>query len=118
MVGLGDLFTTSVTLDDVSNRKLHPEPYLKATELVGAEPSVCLIFEDSIAGFKAARAAGIMCVGVGDVALSAEGDDALDMVISSFVGFDITITISDRIRGISYLRYEWLRCRFSCRRRS
>jgi beta-phosphoglucomutase-like phosphatase (HAD superfamily) len=116
MVGLGDLFTTSVTLDDVSNLKPHPEPYLKATELVGAEPSVCLIFEDSIAGFKAARAAGIMCVGVGDVALSAEGDDALDMVISSFVGFDITI--SDRIRGISYLRYEWLRCRFSCRRRS
>jgi beta-phosphoglucomutase-like phosphatase (HAD superfamily) len=40
MVGLGDLFTTSVTLDDVSNLKPHPEPYLKATELVGAEPSV------------------------------------------------------------------------------
>ena len=90
MAGLGDVFTTSVTLDDVSNLKPHPEPYLKAAELVGAEPSACLIFEDSIAGFKAARAAGIMCVGVGDVALSAEGDDAPDMAISSFVGFDIT----------------------------
>jgi beta-phosphoglucomutase-like phosphatase (HAD superfamily) len=63
---------------------------LKAAELVGAEPSACLIFEGSIAGFKAARAAGIMCVGVGDVALSAEEDDAPGMAISSFVGFDIT----------------------------
>ena len=90
MAGLGDVFTTSVTLDDVSNLKPHPEPYLKAAKLVGADPSACLIFEDSVAGFRAARAAGILCVGVGDVALSAEGDDAPDMAISSFVGFDIT----------------------------
>ncbi len=90
MVGLDDVFTASVTSDDVSKLKPHPEPYLKAAELVGTDPSSCLVFEDSIAGFRAARAAGIMCVGVGDVALSAEGDDAPDMTISSFVGFDIT----------------------------
>ena len=90
MTGLDDVFTMSVTAAEVSNLKPHPEPYLKAAKLVGAEPSACLIFEDSIAGFRAARAAEILCVGVGDVALPAEGDDAPDMAISSFVGFDIT----------------------------
>ena len=89
MAGLGDVFSASVTLDDVKNLKPHPEPYLKAAELVEADPSMCVVFEDSIAGFLAAKAAGMTCVGVGQVALEAEEAIAPDMAITSFVGFDI-----------------------------
>jgi HAD superfamily hydrolase (TIGR01509 family) len=89
MTGLDDVFSGSITLDDVSNLKPHPEPYLKAAELFDATPSRCLVFEDSVAGFVAARAAGMDCVGVGQVALAAEDDEAPDMAIASFVGFDI-----------------------------
>ncbi|MEE8045557.1 MAG: HAD family phosphatase [Dehalococcoidia bacterium] len=89
MARLDDVFSGSVTLDDVSNLKPHPEPYLKAAELFDVEPSKCVVFEDSIAGFVAARAAGMSCVGVGAVALTAEGDEAPDMAIASFEGFDI-----------------------------
>jgi len=89
MAGLGEVFSTSVTLDDVTNLKPHPEPYLKAAELLKIEPARCVVFEDSIAGFLAAKGAGMTCVGVGQVALQAEEDIAPDMAISSFVGFDI-----------------------------
>ncbi len=65
------------------------EPYLKAAELFNVEPSKCVVFEDSVAGFVAARAAGMSCVGVGQVALDSEGDEAPDMAIASFEGFDI-----------------------------
>lgn len=89
MAGLGDVLSASVTLDDVNNLKPHPEPYLKAAETLGVAPSQCVVFEDSVAGFLAARAAEMTCVGVGKVALEADEDVAPDMAISSFVGFDI-----------------------------
>jgi HAD superfamily hydrolase (TIGR01509 family) len=89
MARLFDVFSGSVTSDDVSHMKPHPEPYLKAAELLEVDPSKCVVFEDSLAGFVAARAAGMTCVGVGDVALAASGNEAPDMAIVSFVGFDI-----------------------------
>jgi HAD superfamily hydrolase (TIGR01509 family) len=89
MSGLGEVFSESVTLDDVENLKPNPEPYRKAAGLLGISPERCVVFEDSIAGFLAARSAGMTCVGVGKVALEADEDVAPDMAISSFVGFDI-----------------------------
>jgi HAD superfamily hydrolase (TIGR01509 family) len=89
MARLDGVFSGSVTLDDVTRLKPDPEPYLKAAELFNVEPSKCVVFEDSVAGFVAARAAGMSCVGVGQVALDSEGDEAPDMAIASFEGFDI-----------------------------
>ena len=34
---------------------------------MGVEPSQCVVFEDSVSGFKAARPAGMYSVGVGEV---------------------------------------------------
>jgi len=90
MTGLAEVFEATVTVDEVSNMKPHPEPYLKAASLLGVNPHNCIVFEDSIAGFLSARAAEITCIGVGQVALEAPEDVAPDMAISSFVGFDIT----------------------------
>ena len=77
-------------MEDVENLKPYPEPYLKAAELLGASPSKCIVFADSSPGFRSARAADMTCVGVCEIALSDEKDDAPDMAIRSFVGFDIT----------------------------
>ncbi len=90
MAGLGRVFDGSITHDDVSNLKPHPEPYLKGAELLNVDPIKCVVFEDSIAGFVAARAAGMTCVGIGEVALAAEGDEAPDTAIATFEGFDIS----------------------------
>jgi beta-phosphoglucomutase len=48
----------------VPNPKPHPDIYLRAAELLGAEPPDCVVFEDSFAGIQAARAAGMAVVGV------------------------------------------------------
>lgn len=43
---------------DVSMPKPHPDMYLKAAELLGVEPSKCLVVEDNPNGIKAAEDAG------------------------------------------------------------
>jgi HAD superfamily hydrolase (TIGR01509 family) len=60
--GLLDRFDVIVTHDDVTKTKPHPDPYLKALELLGLEPGECLAVEDSFRGLSSAHAAGIPCI--------------------------------------------------------
>lgn len=57
-------FTLSVTGDEVSATKPHPEPYLKAARLLGADPARCVAVEDSPTGVRSAEAAGCAVVAV------------------------------------------------------
>ena len=67
MVGLDTSFAQVVTVDDVTNAKPHPDPYLLAARLLGVAPARCLVFEDSEAGSEAAHRAGCVVVQVPDV---------------------------------------------------
>ncbi len=51
-------FAAVVTGDRVTHGKPHPEPYLRAAELLGVEASDCLAIEDSGTGATSANAAG------------------------------------------------------------
>jgi beta-phosphoglucomutase-like phosphatase (HAD superfamily) len=67
--GLRDAFRAIVGANDVSQGKPHPEPYLTAAkhlEVVspGLRPEDCVVFEDSMPGIVAARAAGMKVVAV------------------------------------------------------
>jgi HAD superfamily hydrolase (TIGR01509 family) len=62
--GLKTAFRAVVSGDDVANPKPRPDVYLKAAELLGADPRDCIVFEDSPTGVAAARAAGMRVVGV------------------------------------------------------
>ncbi len=62
--GLLDHFEVIVTGDEVEQPKPHPEPYLKAMELLGVEPERCLAVEDSRRGMDSALAAGLRCIAV------------------------------------------------------
>jgi sugar-phosphatase len=53
-----------VTADDVEFGKPAPDPYLRAAELLGVEPSRCLVIEDAPAGIAAAKSAGATVLGV------------------------------------------------------
>ena len=44
--------------DGVEQGKPHPAPYLAGADLLGFDPKDCVVFEDSISGVKAGRAAG------------------------------------------------------------
>jgi sugar-phosphatase len=53
-----------ITADDVVNGKPSPEPYLKGAALLGFVASDCLVFEDTPAGIRAAKAAGMRVIAV------------------------------------------------------
>ena len=57
-------FPTVVTGDDVINGKPDPSIFRLASEWLQVQPFDALVFEDSVSGVKAARAAGIKCIGV------------------------------------------------------
>jgi beta-phosphoglucomutase len=50
--------------DLVPRGKPHPDVFLEAARLVGADPLRCLAFEDAPAGIAAAQAAGMTCFAV------------------------------------------------------
>lgn len=60
--GLRDAFTAIVSLDDVTNGKPHPEPYLRIAKLLGLPPAELIVFEDTEAGVEAAKTAGAYVV--------------------------------------------------------
>ncbi len=57
-------FAALVCAEDVINGKPHPEGCITASQKLGVAPANCLVLEDAPAGLKAARNAGMACVGV------------------------------------------------------
>jgi HAD superfamily hydrolase (TIGR01509 family) len=57
-------FGAVVTGDTVGRGKPHPEPYLRAAELLGVDPTRCVAIEDSPTGVTSAEAAGVSILAV------------------------------------------------------
>jgi beta-phosphoglucomutase len=78
-----------IILDDsfVSQGKPNPEIYLKAAASLEFEPENCIVFEDSLSGVKAGKAAGCKVVGITTTHTPQELKET-DFVISNFVGLD------------------------------
>ena len=57
-------YDTIITADDITLSKPNPQCFLLAAERLGVKPEECAVFEDSIHGLNAARAAGMFVVGV------------------------------------------------------
>ncbi len=79
-------FTAIVSGDHAEVRALKPAPdiFLTAARALGANPSRCLVIEDSPAGVLAARAAGMAVVAIPDAALAAERFQAADLIVRSY----------------------------------
>lgn len=58
----------------VTRSKPDPEPYLRASEMIGVPSGRCAVFEDALAGLAAGRAAGAYTLGMTDTL----GREALD----------------------------------------
>jgi HAD superfamily hydrolase (TIGR01509 family) len=78
---LTDAFEANVTVDDVEHPKPAPDIYLEVCRRLGVEPRDALALEDSVSGITAAKAAGLTCYAVPQLA---EVDvSAADRVIAS-----------------------------------
>ena len=83
-----DAFDAVVAGDDVTFGKPHPEPYLRAAEILEVEPRHCIAFEDSITGLTSAVAAGTNAVGVTNMLKLPSGDDR--RIIDSLEGLSVS----------------------------
>lgn len=63
-IGLDRFFKTIISVEDITEPKPSPETFLLAMNQLGLEPEQCIIFEDSVSGVKAAKAANMFCVGI------------------------------------------------------
>jgi beta-phosphoglucomutase family hydrolase len=76
-------FRVVVTAEDIKNGKPDPEIYLRAAEMLGVDPALCVAVEDSVSGIKAAKAAGMYVVGI----TTTHGKEELglaDRIVDSF----------------------------------
>ena len=62
LMEIGPLIRFSLASDDYSPGKPDPTCYLQAATRLGLPPAACVVFEDSAAGVRAAKAAGARCV--------------------------------------------------------
>jgi mannitol-1-/sugar-/sorbitol-6-phosphatase len=74
-----------VSADQVANGKPHPEPYLKGAELLGVEPSKCVVVEDALNGIESGHAGGMKVIGVATTFSQAELN-AADAVVKTLEG--------------------------------
>ena len=88
MPGFEKYFDTIITGDEVRHSKPDPEGYLCASDRLGANPKKCAVFEDSLQGVKAGRAAGAYVVGVAGTLKAEDIAPYCDIVVYSLSEID------------------------------
>jgi beta-phosphoglucomutase-like phosphatase (HAD superfamily) len=85
ILGLSDVVREYVSCDEVAGGKPLPDVYLEACRRIGITPERSLAIEDSLAGARAGKAAGMTVVLVPlDGAPSSAGADAYaDVILTS-----------------------------------
>jgi len=83
---LRDCFDAVVTGEEVLVKKPDPEIFIIAARNLGVEAENCLVFEDSAAGVKAAKEAGMRVVGIGEEGRS-ETLAKADKVVADYTDF-------------------------------
>ncbi len=79
----GRRFRATVSSDDTARAKPDPEVFLRCADALDIAPSRCAVVEDSIHGLHAARAAGMVAVGLTGTCPRATLLPAADLVVDA-----------------------------------
>ncbi|WP_246577961.1 HAD family hydrolase [Clostridium psychrophilum] len=79
-----EYFEVFVTGDYVQRSKPEPDIFLFASKKLGVKPENCLVIEDSHNGVRAAKKAGMKCVGINSDPTGSQDISMADLVINSF----------------------------------
>lgn len=72
-----------VTADQVEHGKPDPEPYLRAAQELGVDPTRCIVLEDAIGGLRAGRAAGCRTIALTTTTSASDLEREADLVLTS-----------------------------------
>ncbi|MFH0843385.1 MAG: beta-phosphoglucomutase [Bacteroidota bacterium] len=64
-LGMKNMFDAVADGNTVKRAKPDPEVFLTAARMISVNPGDCVVFEDAVAGVRAALSAGMTCVGIG-----------------------------------------------------
>lgn len=73
----------TVSADDTTHTKPHPEVFLRCAAKLGVDPANCAIIEDSVHGLQAGRAAGMVTIALTGTSAEQELAQYADLVVSS-----------------------------------
>ena len=79
-----EYFEVFVTGDYVKKSKPEPDIFIFASEKLGVSPENCVVIEDSHNGVRAAKKAGMKCVGFNSDVAGRQDISMADLVINSF----------------------------------
>lgn len=82
--GLNQYFKTKISGQDFEFSKPHPAIFLDAVAKSGFTADECIVIEDSTNGIKAAKAAGVFCIGYKSEEHSLQDTSLADMVITDY----------------------------------
>jgi HAD superfamily hydrolase (TIGR01509 family) len=88
LLGVRALLGCLVTAEDVPRGKPAPDGFLLGARQLAIEPTACLAVEDSQAGIRAARQAGMRCVGVQAGNFMGQDQSEADVVINTLEELD------------------------------
>ena len=83
LFSLQGLFDTTISGEELTRSKPDPAIFLISAKRLGAQPSECVVIEDAQAGVQAAKAAGMVCVGLRLHDFGRQDLSAADMVVES-----------------------------------
>ena len=81
---LDQYFKAKISGADLKASKPHPEIFEKAAELSGFSRTECIVIEDSTNGIKAAKSAGVFCVGFNSYHSKNQNYNLADLVVDDF----------------------------------
>ncbi len=102
-LGVRQYFTALCSGENVKNPKPAPDVFLEAVKVLRLEPWECLVVEDSTNGCKAAKAAGMVCVGYRNPDSGDQDLGSADAIIDDYalVNADLLQKIYDDARQTS-----------------
>ena len=93
-LGLLECFPWFLGAEDTARGKPYPDGYLLAATRLRVEPRACLVLEDSTAGIRAARAAGMRVIGVRAGNFAGQPQDEADAVVATLLEVDDALVAS------------------------
>ncbi|HHE37130.1 MAG TPA: HAD family phosphatase [Candidatus Cloacimonetes bacterium] len=77
-------FEVIVSGNEIKNGKPEPDIFLKTAELLKVKPEECIVIEDSFNGVKAAKSAGMKCIGFQKFNSGEQDLSDADLIVNEF----------------------------------